>query len=351
MLVGDMIHLIEDQTAMFKEAGSAPARVETQLNLNQNSLHRLGQRLRQNRPKFVMICARGSSSHAGIYARYMIETRLGIPVLPVAPSLSSIFAVKQDLDGVLFLAISQSGQSPDILSAAQAAKNGGAFVVAIVNDEHSPLAQLAEMVVPLHAELETSVAATKTFICTLSAIAQMVAEWAQLDSLTAGLHSLPGQLEGAFDMTWDEAIEALKETQSLFTISRGLGLCIAKEAALKFKETCCLHAEAFSAAEVRHGPIALVKDNFPVIIFSTGDETQASIDAVTQSVTSRSTKIFVTGRADKGARLLSTVSSEVPELRPILAIQSFYRFINALSLSRGLNPDAPDHLKKITETL
>jgi len=346
-----MIRLNENQTAMFKEAGTAPARVQTQLNLNQNSLRDLGQRLRQNCPKFVMICARGSSSHAGIYARYMIETRLGVPVLPVAPSLSSIFAVKQDLDGVLFLAISQSGQSPDILSAAQAAKNGGAFVVAIVNDDHSPLARLAEMVIPIHADVETSVAATKTFICTLSAIAQMVAEWAQIDSLTTGLHGLPGQLEQAFEIKWDEAIEALKSTQSLFTISRGLGLCIAKEAALKFKETCTLHAEAFSAAEVRHGPIALVKDDFPVMLFSTGDEAQASIDAVTQSVAARSTKIFATGNPYKGAHLLPTISSEVPELRPILAIQSFYRFINALSLSRGLNPDAPEHLKKITETM
>lgn len=346
-----MINLNENQTAMFHEAGSAHARVQSQLLLNQSSLCHLGERLRQTRPNFVMICARGSSSHAGIYARYMIETRLGIPVLPVTPSLSSIFAVKQDLSGVLFIAISQSGQSPDILSAAQAAKSGGAFVVAIVNDEDSPLAQLSEMVIPIHAGVETSVAATKTFICTLSTIAQMVAEWAQLGGLTTGLQSLAGQLEEAFEIRWDEAIETLETTQSLFTISRGLGLCIAKEAALKFKETCTLHAEAFSAAEVRHGPIALVKDDFPVFIFSTGDEAQVSIDAVTQSVTARSSNIFATGSPFTGARLLSTVSSEFPELRPILAIQTFYRFINALSLSRGLNPDAPEHLKKITETV
>ena len=346
-----MINVDAAQTQMFQEAGQAPSRVQTQLDFNKTDLRHLGQRLRQQPPTFVMICARGSSSHAGVYARYMIETRLGIPVLSVAPSLSSIFAVQQDLEGVLFLAISQSGQSPDILSAAKAAKRGGALVISVVNNEHSPLVLLSDMIIPIHAGQENSVAATKTFICTLSAIAQMVVEWAEMETLSKALHGLPDQLSQAFQITWDDVIEPLKPTQSLLTISRGLGLSLAKEVALKFKETCCLHAEAFSAAEVKHGPMALVKSDYPVLIFWTGDEAQANIDDVVQSFTSRSAQVFATGKSYKGATRLSMVESATPELTPIITIQSFYRFINALSVSRGFNPDAPKYLNKITKTL
>ncbi len=343
--------MIEHQTQMFKEAGEAHSKVREQLASNESAVIALVERLRQNPPTLVMICARGSSSNAGVYARYLLETRIQIPVLNVAPSLSSVFSVKHKVGGALFLAISQSGQSPDILSSAQAAKNGGAYLVALVNDEQSPLAHLADLVLPLRAGPETSVAATKTFICTLTAIAQMVAYWGELASVKDGLSSLPEMLKQAFDITWDDALDALEPTESLFVVSRGLGLSIAKEAALKFKETCCVHAEAFSAAEVKHGPMVLVRKGFPAMIFSTGDETQSSIDDVAAAFISRSANVFATGDPYAGGNQLPIISCGVTELRPIIAIQTFYRFINALSIRRGLDPDHPKYLNKVTETV
>lgn len=339
------------QTLMFQEAGEAHTRAAQQLSLNEKTLSALGQSLRRRPPPFVMICARGSSSHAGVYARYLIETRLGIPTLPAALSVSSVYAKPQNLTGVLCLAISQSGQSPDILAAAKAAKRGGAMVVALVNDTHSPLAQMCDAMVPLHAGPERSVAATKTFICSLTALAQIAAYWGQSDDLKQGLTALPEQLAQAFEVQWDEALVQLKTTPSLFVVSRGLSLSVAKEAALKFKETCALHAEAFSAAEVMHGPMALVKDNFPVAIIAAHDATQDSIDTVASKFISRSSGIITIGKNYDGALSLHTEKNRLPELNPILTIQTVYRFVNALSLSRGLNPDAPEYLNKVTETL
>ena len=339
-----------EQTLMFQEAGEAHSRVHTQIKANAALLGGLGQSLRRSPPLFVMICARGSSSHAGIYLRYLIQTRLGIPVMPVAPSVSSIFGAKQNVKGALFVAISQSGRSPDIISAAKAAKEGGAVVISIVNDEKSPLAAISDTVIPLCAGEEKSVAATKTFLCSMSAAAQFLAKWGELDHLTQGLESLPEHLEKAFQIKWEPAVKGLENAQSLFVISRGLGLSIAKEAALKFKETCDLHAEAFSAAEVKHGPMALVKNGFPVMIFSTGDETQCSIDDIAQPFIGRSALVYAAGAVYEGAENLDVTECTLPELRPLLTIQTFYRFINALSLRRGLNPDRPDFLNKVTET-
>ncbi|WP_017932096.1 SIS domain-containing protein [Robiginitomaculum antarcticum] len=341
----------EHKSKMFKEAGEAHMRVRDQLMLNKPDMSRLASQLQRSPPQFVMTCGRGSSSHAGVYARYLIETQLGIPVLPAAPSLNSVYAVKQKLDGVLFLAISQSGESPDILASAQAAKSGGAYVVAIVNNEASPLAALSHMVIPIHAGEEKSVAATKTFICTLSAIADLVARWGKISKLSEGLNSLPVKLKKAFQINWDTTVNDLENTQSLFVISRGFGLGIAKEAALKFKETCGIHAEAFSAAEIKHGPMALVNKGFPVMIFSTSDNSQSSIDDVAQLFISRESHIFATGRSYNGSVRLPTVESALPELLPIISIQTFYRFINALSFRRGLDPDMPEYLSKITKTV
>ncbi|WP_298917919.1 SIS domain-containing protein [uncultured Algimonas sp.] len=346
-----MFNIDSDQTRMYQEAGEASIKVQNQLIENASLIGRLGRHFFRNDLKLVMICGRGSSSHAGVYARYLIETRTGLPVLAVAPSVSSVFAVSQALENTLFLAISQSGQSPDILSATAAAKRGGAFVVSIINDENSPLVALSDEVIPIRAGPEVSVAATKTFICTMSAIAHMVAEWAQVKTLLGALPALPDQLSQAFQTSWNDAIAPLERVPSLLTVSRGLAMGVVKEAALKFKETCSLHAEAFSAAEVRHGPMALVKGDYPVIIFVTGDETQTSIDAVARDFTSRSSKIFSIGNSYEGAVQLRSIGDVIPELMPMTTIQTFYRFVNELSVCRGLNPDAPQYLSKITETL
>jgi glucosamine--fructose-6-phosphate aminotransferase (isomerizing) len=335
---------------MFLEAGQASEVVATQLGANAARAARIAERLRAHPPRAVVTCARGSSDHAATFAKYLIETRTGVLTSSAALSVSSVYAAQQDLGDVLYLAISQSGKSPDLLSAVQAAKAAGAFTIALVNDVNSPLAALADEVLPLHAGPELSVAATKSYIAALAAIAQLVAAWTQDDALTAGLSALPALLSQTWILDWTPAVERLKLARNLYVLGRGVGFGVAQEAALKFKETCGLHAEAFSAAEVLHGPMALVKEGFPVLVFAQNDESRDSVDAMAKGLAERGAEVMLAGAGEVGAGVLPALSAH-PVIEPILMIQSFYRMANALSVARGYDPDSPPHLNKVTETV
>jgi glucosamine--fructose-6-phosphate aminotransferase (isomerizing) len=342
--------LAAEATRMFQEAGEASAVVGRQLAANAGAARAIGERLRSAQPRAVVTCARGSSDHAATFAKYLIETRTGVLTSSAALSVSSVYAARQDLEGVLYIAISQSGKSPDLLAAVEAAKAGGAFTVALVNDVTSPLAGLADAVLPLHAGPELSVAATKSYIAALSAIVQLVAAWTQDDELTAALETLPAGLAAAWDKDWSAGIETLREAANLYVLGRGVGFGVAQEAALKFKETCGLHAEAFSAAEVLHGPMALVKDGFPAIVLAQHDETYDSTLAMAKGLAERGASVLLAGGEAPGVTTLPTAAGH-PALEPILAVQSFYRMAAGLSVARGYDPDSPPHLNKVTKTV
>jgi len=337
-----------EATLMFREAAEAPAVVARLLAANAPLVQALGAKLRANPPRAVVTCARGSSDHAATYAKYLIETLTGVVTSSAALSVSSVYAAEPKLEGVLYLAISQSGKSPDLLAAVEAAKHSGALVVALVNDEASPLAGLADHVLPLRAGPELSVAATKSYIAALTAIAQLVAAWSQDGALEKALEDLPATLREAWLLDWSPVAERLQTATNLYVLGRGVGFGIAQEAALKFKETCGLHAEAFSAAEVLHGPMALVQKGFPVLIFAQDDQSQASVLDLAQDLLSRGVDVMLAGGDGPGA--LPTVRAD-PNLEPIARIQSFYRMANTLSILRGHDPDKPPHLNKVTETI
>ncbi|MDB5457473.1 MAG: hypothetical protein JWP92_3058 [Caulobacter sp.] len=335
---------------MFLEAGQASEAVAAQLAANAGRTARIAQRLRDNPPRAVVTCARGSSDHAATYGKYLFETRAGVITASAALSVSSVYAASPNLTGVLFLALSQSGQSPDLLSAVEAAKAAGAFTVALVNDVNSPLAGLADEVLPLHAGPELSVAATKSYIATLAAIAQLTAAWTQDAELTAALDSLPAVLAEAWTLDWTPAVERLKLARDLYVLGRGVGFGVAQEAALKFKETCGLHAEAFSAAEVLHGPMALVKPGFPALVFAQNDATRGSVEDMAKGLRGRGAEVLLAGAGMAGSGALPGVAAH-PLLEPIALVQSFYRMVNALAVARGYDPDSPPHLNKVTETV
>lgn len=334
---------------MFREAAEAPAVVARLLVANSPLVQALGAALRANPPRAVVTCARGSSDHAATYAKYLIETSTGVLTSSAALSVSSVYAAEPKLEGVLYLAISQSGKSPDLLAAVEAAKQAGALVVALVNDETSPLAGLADHVLPLHAGPEISVAATKSYIASLTGIAQLVAAWSQDTALEEALEELPAILIQAWTLDWGPAADRLRSATNLYVLGRGVGFGIAQEAALKFKETCGLHAEAFSAAEVLHGPMALVQQGFPVLVFAQEDQSQASVLELAQDLQARGVDVMLAG-GGSGPGVLPTVKTH-PNLEPIARIQSFYRMANALSILRGHDPDKPPHLNKVTETI
>ncbi len=333
---------------MFTEAAEAPAAVARLLAANAQACVRLGEALRADPPAMVVTCARGSSDHAATYAKYLIETATGVPTSSAALSVSSLYDMTPKLEGALFLAISQSGRSPDLLATAEAAKRGGARIVAMVNDEASPLAELADVTLGLKAGPELSVAATKSYICALAAIAQLVGAWTRNSELNAALATLPDTLTEASRLDWSPAVEALKTARNLYVLGRGPGYAIAQEAALKFKETCGLHAEAFSAAEVKHGPMALVGEGFPVLIFAQRDQSEAGVLALAAQLAADGAQVLLAG--GPASNLLPTLPAH-PVLEPIVRIQGFYRMANALAVTRGLDPDSPPRLKKVTETV
>ena len=317
---------------------------------NREILRDLGALLRRRAPRAVVTCARGSSDHAATFAKYLIETRTGVITSSAAPSVSSVYESSPSMRDAVCLAISQSGRSPDLLATVEAAKRGGALVIALVNASDTPLSALADATVPLHAGPELSVAATKSYIAALVAVIQLVGEWAKDAELLAALDGAPELLERAAHLNWDAAIDVLAPARNLYTIGRGLGFGVAQEAALKLKETCGLHAEAFSAAEVRHGPMALVTEGFPVLAFAQDDATRPGLEALAADLSRDGAKVLLAGAEQASAIVLPTLKAH-PVLQPVLEIQSFYGMTAELSRARGFDPDRPPHLNKVTRTV
>ncbi|WP_297919250.1 SIS domain-containing protein [Metallibacterium sp.] len=338
-------------TRMFTEAAEAADAIAHMLTRNAAVIDRLAVRLRAAPPPFVVTCARGSSDHAATFAKYVIETQLGVVTASASPSVASLYATTPRLVGALYLAISQSGRSPDLLRSARAARDAGACVVAMVNAEDSPLAAAAEIVIPLHAGIESSVAATKSYVCALAAILHLAAHWKRDTTLEHAVNTLPELLHAAWRVDWSALSEGLAEARNLFVLGRGLGFGVALEAALKLKETCGIHAEAFSTAEVRHGPMALVGPGFPVLVFAQQDESLASTLELAAEFRGRGAHVWIAAPEGDGQEHLAVPAAVHSACTPIAEIVSFYRATNALALRRGYNPDVPPHLQKVTETL
>jgi glucosamine--fructose-6-phosphate aminotransferase (isomerizing) len=255
-----------------------------------------------------------------------------------------------DLNETVVLAISQSGRSPDLITAAKQAKAQGARVIAMVNAEGSPLASFADVEIPLSAGPERSVAASKSFVSSLAAILELLGAWTGERALQLPMRQLSHQMQQAWDLDWSAALPILKEATDMYVIGRGPGFAIAQEAALKLKETCAIHAEAFSGAELRHGPMALVRNGFPVLMFGQDDESRASMVELAADLADRGATVISAGLPGAPGVRLPTVNADAVTA-PILQIVSFYRLVNALAVALGRDPDRPPNLSKVTETL
>jgi glutamine---fructose-6-phosphate transaminase (isomerizing) len=337
-------------TRMFQEAASASDAVRAQLQQDAAAIAEIGAQVRRLAPRTVITCARGSSDHAATFAKYLIETRAGVLTASAAPSVSSVYGVSQDLRGCLFIALSQSGRSPDLLASVAAAKAAGATILALCNSPDAPLVAAADLVIELRAGVETSVAATKSYLATLAGLLRMVAAWTQQPTLTSALEVLPAMMDLSWALDWSAALPLLESADHLYVVGRGLGLGAAQEVALKCKETCGLHAEAFSSAELRHGPYALSGPGFPALLLAQRDGTQAGVETLGSDLAGRGVPVLIAGAKAPGATLLPTIEA-LPEIAPLLLVQSAYRLIATLSVRRGFDPDHPAHLRKVTETV
>ncbi|NWD68351.1 SIS domain-containing protein [Pseudomonas gingeri] len=335
---------------MLEEALSAHEAVSRQLQQLDERLMALGARLREQPPQVVMTVARGSSDHAASYFAYIAMQQTGVPVASLPMSVVTLQHSPLQVSGQAVLAFSQSGQSPDLVDSLCLLRERGALTVALVNAPDSPLEAACEYAIPLLAGPEQSVAATKSFIATLSASAQLLGHWHQDPVLLAAGKALPEGLRQAATCDWSKAIETLRDCERLMVIGRGAGFAIAQEAALKFKETSAIQAEAFSSAEVRHGPMALIDAGYPLLVFAPRGAEQAGLLKLAAEMRQRGARVLLAAPPDVAERDLDLCCAEHPALDPILAIQSFYVMAAHLAVARGMDPDQPRHLSKVTRT-
>lgn len=336
---------------MRREIEEIPSTVRDFLAAGVDTFAEAGNRLRAHDPATIVTVARGSSDHAASFLKYAIELTAGIPVASIGPSIVSIYGRELRLGRSAALAISQSGQSPDIVAMAASARRGGALTLAITNTPDSPLAEATDLTVDLRAGIEQSVAATKTFVTSIVAGLAVLADWQEDGALLAALSDLPESLERAIACDWSPLLPALDGRTSLYVLGRGPAHAIASEAALKFKETCGIHAEAYSAAEVLHGPARIVEAGYPVLALVARDAAEASVVEVAEKLAGQGARAFVTAASARAGTRLDFAATGHPLTDALALIVPFYGFVEALSRHRGFDPDRPPHLRKVTETL
>lgn len=328
-------------THMEAETREAPDVAARLIERASKPLAELGARLRASPPRFAITAGRGSSGAASLFAKYLFEQHLGIVTASATPSLSSIYGGTLDLRESLVVAISQSGQSPDLVGYCRAAGGQGALRVGMINVAGSNLEGAVDLALPLEAGPETSVAATKSCLAAMLLCFGLVAHWRNDREMIAAFEGSPDVLGRALALEWPGASDFMTGDAPLYTIGRGPGLAIAKEAALKLKETAGVFAQAYSSAEVLHGPFALAGPNLRVLIFAQRDAAREGLDKIAEAFE----------EAGSRAMLVAWPPNETqPAMELIGLLTRFYLLANATTLQRGRSPDQPPRLRKVTET-
>jgi glucosamine--fructose-6-phosphate aminotransferase (isomerizing) len=310
--------------------------------------------VRRRRPRFVLLAARGTSDHAALYAKYLVEILLQLPAGLVSPSTMTAYGSKPDLRDVLMFGVSQSGGSPDLIKSLEIARAQGALTVGVTNDAESDLAHVAEVHVDILAGRERAVAATKSYT------AQLLALYLLLDHVRGGSGTAAMALPDLGDdlLGRSQQIAAVAQryrfTQRLVTTARGYSYPTVREAALKLMETSYLSAQAFSGADLMHGPLAVVDAQVPVLTVIANGPGGKAMHEVLPRLVDAGADVFTVGTAQAVAESTNGVvlSPSVPEeVSPILEILPFQQLAMHVAVDRGENPDAPRGLRKITETL
>jgi glucosamine--fructose-6-phosphate aminotransferase (isomerizing) len=306
---------------------------------------------------YALIAARGSSDHAATYAKYAWTTLAGYPVALAAPSLLTMYKAQMRLAGALVVGISQSGQSPDIIAVLEEGKRQGRPTLAITNDGVSPLAVMADHVVELHAGPEQSIAATKTYAAQLAVMAMFAATMSGNAQHLAALQQLPAAMESTLrlDPESTHGVERYRYMDRCIIIGRGYNYATSFELALKLKELTYIMATAYSSADFRHGPIATIESGLPVFLVMPGGATFDDMLDLAIEVQQRGAELLVISESERALSLARTalpISSGIPEwLSPLTTIIPGQLFALHLALTKGLNPDVPRGLQKVTRTL
>jgi glucosamine--fructose-6-phosphate aminotransferase (isomerizing) len=332
---------------MAREIAETPT-LAAQLVARQGDISAIADRIRQAAPRVVIVCGRGSSGHVGVYFRYLIEARTGVIVSAAAPSIFTAYRRRPDMRNALFVVVSQSGRSPDLVMATEYAHESGALTLAIVNDDASPVAASADLVLPIGAGPERAVAATKTVALSMQAGVQLVAALTGDADLRDALQRFPARLEKVLGCDWSPWGLSLAAAPAAFVAARGYGFGAAREIALKVTEILRLPALGFSAAELRHGPRAAITPATPVLLLRQDDEAGATVDGLANDLRDAGETVFTAGGP---AGTLPWIGDDHPICDAVVMLLPAYAAIETEARRRGLDPDNPQHLSKVTRTL
>ncbi|HEY2445848.1 MAG TPA: SIS domain-containing protein [Rhizomicrobium sp.] len=338
---------VSNPSAMAREIVEIPDAAERLL-ARTGSISTAADRIRAHAPRSMVFCGRGSSGHVGVYLRYLFEARLGIIACAAAPSVMTAYDARPEMRGVLFVVVSQSGRSPDLIATTKRARESGALTLAIVNDANAPVAGEAELVIPIEAGAEHAVAATKTVVLSMLACVQLVAMLGQDDELRRAAERLPGRLAQALECDWSAWTQSLAAAPAAFVAARGYGLPSAREIALKLTESLRLPALAYSAAELRHGPRAAITPATPALLLRQCDQTASSVDELVRDLRSSGETLFVAGGP---SGTLPWIGDDHAVCDPIAMLAPAYCAIEASVRAHGWDPDNPPYLAKVTKTL
>jgi glucosamine--fructose-6-phosphate aminotransferase (isomerizing) len=313
----------------------------------------IGEQIRAVAPKplnGITIVARGSSDHAAVYGRYLLEAATGKPVSLAAPSLHTLYGVNADYSGQLVIAVSQSGATPEIVQTLRALQDGGGSGLAITNDPQSDLARTAGDAVELGMGEEQAVPATKTVTGQMTALAIVASALGNVLFTRKELDGLPNWAQAVLDDSGPvaSAVEAFTDKSRLIVVARGYLFAAALETALKLKETSSLFADGYSAADLRHGPIASVTHGLPVVAMCARGPALSDVESLVEQLRARGARVMMIG-SSKDADV--QLPADVPEsLTPIIAVVRGQQLAYELALRLGYDPDSPKGLTKVTPT-
>jgi glucosamine--fructose-6-phosphate aminotransferase (isomerizing) len=341
---------------MLAEIQQQPAALERTLRREGQRIARFADSLKKRRPRLIVLVARGSSDNAALFGRYLLEISTGIPVSLAAPAVHTLYRTRLGLEGALVIGISQSGEGPDVNMVLQNSKRSGAVTLAITNEPGSEMARIADEAFLTHAGRERSVAATKTYTGQLM-VFHLLASALNGDRRFAEVERLPEL--AALTLGLREKIESIVERYAFMdhavVVGRGLNYANAYEFAMKLMETCYVVAERFSSADFLHGPIAMIEKDFPVFLFAPPGRTLAGMKDLLGKLTKLGAETLVIS-SERAALKPATRALEIPErisemLSPIPYIIPAQLFAALLAKARGISPDSPRSLAKVTRTV
>ena len=338
------------QSKVLDEANDIENIIENFNLHDKNDYSKVGDLIINKKIKYIVTIARGSSDSVALFTSYLFAKTLGIPTYSLPPSVITLEKSKFDFSNSIVIIISQSGLSEDLKVCSEECRKMGAYLLLITNNSNSPIIKNSHFFFDMKAKKEESIAATKTYIMSLLNVIKLVAKTSNQETILKYLYQLPQYIQREKKEEWDPEIIDKTITKG-YVISRGLGFALSTEIALKFKELSLELIEPFSTAEVMHGPKTLIDQSLKLFILSLGDVSGKSVNNNIKSFRIMSDKIYFINSLDDSKSNFKFNSANLPEIDSILLMSKFYPMIIKYSILKGIDPDKPRYLSKVTNTL